>query len=67
MNYGYVKVAAAVPYVRVADCYYNTSRIKEMIFQAEELGVEILTTPELSITGYTCRDLFHQSFLLDQS
>ena len=67
MNYGYVKVAAAVPYVRVADCYYNTSRIKEMIFQAEELGVEILTTPELSITGYTCGDLFHQSFLLDQA
>lgn len=67
MNYGYVKVAAAVPYVRVADCFYNTSRIREMIFDADRQGVEILVTPELSITGYTCGDLFHQSFLLKKA
>lgn len=67
MKYGFVKVAAAVPYVRVADCAYNVERIGRMVREADEKGVEILSTPELSITGYTCGDLFHQPFLLAQA
>ncbi len=67
MKHGYVKVAAAVPFVKVADCYYNVQRIKEMIVQAEDQGVEILSFPELSITGYTCGDLFLQTFLLSSA
>lgn len=67
MKYGFVKVAAAVPYVRVADCFYNIERIGAMVREADAQGVEILTTPELSITGYTCGDLFSQPFLLEKA
>ncbi len=67
MKHGFVKVAAAVPYVHVADCFYNVERIKEMVFQADQQGVEIITFPELSITGYTCGDIFLQPFLLEQA
>ena len=67
MKYGFVKVAAAVPFVRVADCAYNVSRIEAQILEAEAKGVEIITFPELSITGYTCGDLFLRSFLNDQA
>lgn len=67
MRYGYVKVAAAVPFVKVADCFYNVERHVAMIRRAEEQNVEMLTFPELSITGYTCGDLFLQPFLLEQA
>lgn len=67
MQYGYVKVAAAAPFVKVADCDYNTQRIQLMIEQADAKGVEILVFPELSITGYTCGDLFLQPFLLESA
>ncbi|MBQ9498480.1 MAG: NAD(+) synthase, partial [Bacteroidaceae bacterium] len=67
MNYGYVKVAAAVPGVKVADCAYNADCIIEQIKQAEEKGVEIVCFPELSITAYSCGDLFAQQLLLDQA
>ena len=67
MKHGFVKVAAAVPFVRVADCNYNTERIRAMVEEADRLGVEILSTPELSVTGYSCGDLFLQPFLLEQA
>ncbi len=57
-NFGYVRVAAAVPHMRVADCKYNASQIKEQITEAVREGVDVVCFPELSITGYTCADLF---------
>lgn len=67
MKYGFVKVAAAVPRVKVADCSYNTDRIEDLIKQAENLGVEVICFPELSVTSYTCQDLFHQQLLLEEA
>lgn len=67
MNNGFIKVAAAKPSVRVADCRYNTGRIEALMARAEGLGVEILCLPELSVTGYTCQDLFQQQLLLDEA
>ena len=64
-NYGYIKVAAAIPSVKVGDCNYNVSEIEKMIISAEGTGVEIIVFPELSITGYTCQDLFRQEQLID--
>ena len=64
-NYGYIKVAAAIPSVKVGDCNYNVSEIEKMIVRAEGMGVEIIVFPELSITGYTCQDLFRQKLLID--
>ena len=67
MKHGFVKVAAAVPFVRVADCEYNVERIEALVLEADAKGVEIITFPELSITGYTCGDLFLRPFLNDQA
>lgn len=67
MENGYIKVASAVPSVRVADCEYNIQQIESIIAQAEGKGVEIIVFPELCITGYTCQDLFRQSLLLEQA
>lgn len=63
MNHGYVKVAAAIPNLKVADCAYNSAEIEKMIEEAEQAGVEIVCFPELSITAYSCGDLFFQELL----
>lgn len=65
MNYGFVKVAAAIPSLKVADCDYNEKQIENLIIQAEGRGVEIICFPELCMTGYTCGDLFAQQLLID--
>ena len=67
MNYGFVKVAAAVPYVQVADCFYNIERIEGLMRKASAEGVQMIAFPELSITAYTCQDLFTQQTLLDNA
>ena len=66
-NYGYIKVGAAIPSVRVADVDYNVAEIERIIVQAERQNVELLVFPELCITGYTCQDLFRSAQLLDAS
>lgn len=67
MNYGYIKVASAIPNVKVGDCHYNLQEIEQTIVRAEGQHVEVIVFPELSITGYTCQDLFRQQLLLDAS
>ena len=67
MKYGFVKVAAAVPTVKVADVDYNVQQIESLIAQAEGRGVEVIVFPELCITGYTCQDLFKEQLLLDRA
>ncbi len=64
-NFGFLKVAAAVPQVRVADCGHNAERIVALAEEAARRGVEIVAFPELAVTGYTCGDLLLQSTLLD--
>ena len=67
MNYGFVKVAAAVPHVKVADCSYNIQQIEGLMRKASDKNVQIIGFPELSITAYTCQDLFSQEILLRQA
>lgn len=67
MNYGFVKVASAIPSTKVADCQYNRENLEKIIKEADASGVEIIVFPELSITGYSCGDLFAQSLLLNES
>lgn len=64
MNYGFVKVAAAVPHVQVADCFYNIQQMESLMRQASDKGVQIIAFPEMSVTAYTCLDLFAQQTLL---
>ncbi len=65
MRDGFVKVAAATPKIRVADCAYNAGEIVRLCREAAALGVKILAFPELCVTGYTCGDLFVQDTLID--
>ena len=67
MNHGFVKVAAAIPFVKVADCHYNATRIENLVIQAEGQGAEVICFPELSLTAYTCQDLLQQKLLLDSA
>lgn len=64
MKYGFVKVAAATPEIKVADCIYNREQIVGMIKECEEEKAKLVVFPELCITGYTCGDLFLQETLL---
>lgn len=63
-NYGFIKVASAIPELRVADCKFNISKIEELIRKAEEKHVRIICFPEMSITAYSCGDLFFQQKLV---
>ena len=67
MKYGFATVAAAVPRVKVADTHYNILAIEEQIAIANSRGVELIVFPELSITGYSCQDLFHSQLLLEKA
>lgn len=67
MQNGFIKVATAIPSVKVADCSYNVQQIESLIAMAEGKGVEVIVFPELCITGYTCQDLFKQTLLLEQA
>lgn len=67
MENGFVRVAAATPEIVVADCEYNCKAICEKIDEAVEESVEVLVFPELCVTGYTCIDLFWQTFLLESA
>lgn len=67
MQNGFIKVAAAIPSVKVADCAYNVQQIESLIAMAEGKGVEVIVFPELCITGYTCQDLFRQTLLLEKA
>jgi NAD+ synthase (glutamine-hydrolysing) len=67
MNYGFVKVASAIPAVKVADCQFNIAQLKRLIKQANDCGSSVICFPELSLTAYTCADLFGQQLLLDEA
>lgn len=63
-NYGFIRTAAAVPAVRVADVTYNVAEICRLAGEAFEKEVSLVAFPELSLTGYSCGDLFGQSLLV---
>ena len=66
-KYGFIRVSAASPRVKVADVEYNTARCRECIDRAEADGVSLLVLPELGISGSTCGDLFVQKILIEKS
>ena len=64
-RFGFVKVAAATPLVKIADCHANAEAIDRLTAEAVERGVSVVVFPELSLTGYTCGDLFLQSRIIE--
>ncbi len=65
--FDYVRVVSAVPDISVADTEFNTGKICELLERAENEKADVIVFPELSITGYTCGDLFMQKTLLEKS
>ena len=66
-EFGYVRVGALVPELKVANVKYNVEEIIKNLKLMDKEGVNIVVTPELSITGYTCADLFFQDTLLTKA
>lgn len=64
MQYGFVKVAAVSPKVKVADVDYNLAQIKAQLDICWKKEASVVVFPELSLTGYSCADLFFQEALL---
>ena len=67
MQNGFIKVASAIPAVKVANCQYNIEQIESMVVSADKENVEVIVFPELSVTGYSCQDLFRQRILLEEA
>ena len=66
-RYGYIRVASAVPQVKVADCTFNVQQIESLIAQAEGRGAAVICLPELCITSATAGDLIYQELLVTNS
>lgn len=66
-KFGYVRVAASVPKLKVANVEFNTKEVIKEIKALDKEGVQIVTFPELCLTGYTCADLFSQDILITKS
>lgn len=64
MDYDIIRVAAVVPRVNVADCSFNAKEIVEQMLYAGNKGAQVVVFPEMSLTAYTCGDLFFQQELL---
>ena len=64
MNYGFIKVCAATPEIKVADVQFNTAQIIKAIKRSAENGSQLTVFPELCVCGYTCGDLFNQPLLI---
>src|SRR5581483_1699606 len=62
-HHGFVRVAAAVPRLRVADCAFNAQHVLSLLERGQREGAAVAVFPELCLTGYTCGDLFHQPTL----
>ena len=67
MDYGFLRVASIVPRVNVADCEFNAQEIVKQMSAAGDKGAKVIVFPEMSLTGYTCGDLFFQEQLLVSS
>lgn len=65
--FDYIRVSSAVPALSVGNTELNTDNICKMIVQSAEKDADIVSFPELAVTGYTCGDLFFQKTLLDSA
>ncbi len=64
-RHGFVRVAAAVPVLRLADTRFNAARTIDLLHRAADEHVDVVVFPEMGLTGYTCNDLFFQRALQD--
>ncbi len=63
MTYNFLRVGCVSPDIKVADCQFNAEQIIRLVQEADKKNIRVLVFPELSVTGYTCGDLFSQQVL----
>jgi NAD+ synthase (glutamine-hydrolysing) len=61
---GFLRIGTAVPALKVADVDFNIKAITDLVEKADATGVQVLSLPEMCITGYTLGDLVQQESLL---
>ena len=61
----FIRIACAVPAVKVGDVKKNAQDICNMMEEADRVGADVVLFPEMALTGYTCGDLFFQETLLN--
>ncbi len=64
-EFGFLRVCAAVPDIKIADVRYNRDSIKRLYEEAADKGIDLMVCPEMCVTGYTCGDLFLQPALME--
>ena len=64
-SHNFIRAAAAIPEVRVADPAFNAARTVELMREAAQQRAVLVVFPELGLSAYSCEDLFHQHALLD--
>jgi NAD+ synthase (glutamine-hydrolysing) len=64
---GFLRVGAAAPVLRVADVDFNVAAIVDILNRARGEGVQVVTLPEMALTGYTIGDLVHHAALLTKA
>ena len=64
---GIVRVAAAVPHLHLGNVAANVEAHLEKLREAQKAGASLVIFPELSLTGYTCGDLFFQQTLISDA
>src|SRR5262249_39417477 len=62
-RHGFVRIAAAVPPLRLADSRANAARTIDLMHRAADASVDVVVFPEMGLTGYTCNDLFYHRTL----
>ena len=67
MNYGFIKAAAIIPQVLPANTEFNREEIVKAVKEAASRGANFALLPELSLTGYTCGDLFLNPLLINSA
>ena len=66
-KFGFMRVGAATPKLEISNVKFNVDEIKKIMDESLKNGVEVTLFPELSLTGYTCADLFLNDHLLDEA
>lgn len=66
-KYGFIKAATGVFEVKLGDVWHNVDKLKEMINRAIDYHVDVITFPELCMTGYSCQDMFLRQRLVDEA
>ena len=67
MKYDFIRCAAMIPTIKVADCQYNEAEIIRLMDSAASEKAEVIVFPELCLTGYTCQDLFLWDTLIESA